>query len=90
MAIFSVCYLIVNFTVTKSRGEPVYGVISWDSLVGWLMPLAVIIGTLLVFFLMLFVNKFKLRLLGVTDAEGNYNCLKVETDEVGAIEMGDK
>ena len=61
------CYLILNFTVTKITGEPPYPILSWDSTIGYLLPLGLIVGAFILMYLYYFINNFKLASTGYED-----------------------
>jgi hypothetical protein len=57
-AILPMCgvYLLLNFYVTVSRGKPVYGIMSWDSPIGFAIPFGTLLAGVLIFTVFRIVN----------------------------------
>jgi len=52
----SLIYLIINFTVSKLEGYPIYGPLDWNSVIGFILPAILLIAAGLIFCLMKYVS----------------------------------
>jgi hypothetical protein len=58
--IIIIAYMIVNCSATFIRGEPIYPPMDWVSVSGIVTPLAASVGTILLFYLVIYLNNLKL------------------------------
>ena len=59
--IIIVLYMIVNIVVTKVTGKAVYPGITWDSIVGWLIPMGVFMASFILFWIFSCISKSKMK-----------------------------
>jgi hypothetical protein len=62
--IISITYMIVNCSATFIRGEPIYPPIDWVTPSGIITPCAALVGTVLLFYLVIYLNNLKLKSSG--------------------------
>ena len=67
MGVFLV-YGLVNITVSKASGTPVYPPISWDSVTSWILGLSMLPLALLFYVLLFYLSRCKFRRMGMHDA----------------------
>lgn len=84
--IFSIAvgYLGMNYAVTVETGTPVYPPMDWKTTLGILCPVGLLIGAILIFIILYFLTKAKLRAIEI-DAivkliEGGHE-VEVQPDE---------
>ena len=63
----SFLYLVVNFTVTKVSGKPVYSIMSFNSIFSWSLPVIILIFGISLFACCSYINQLKLKLIGYKD-----------------------
>ena len=64
MLAMAVVYLIVMFIITKVEGKPIYPGMTWDSVIGTLIPLSITFSCFVLYIIFYKFNQFKLRLMG--------------------------
>ena len=77
-------YGIVNMTITYARGTPVYGFLSWDSVVSWSAGLGMLLLMTAFFAGLYYLTKFKFRKMEMHDSI-NYvtsSTITIEPDEI--------
>lgn len=80
----AVVYLGINYLVTVKTGTPVYPPMDWKSTMGIICPIGLLVGAILIFLMLYFVTKKKLRAIELDEIvkiiEGGYE-IEVNPDE---------
>jgi hypothetical protein len=65
--IFSIAvgYLGINYAVTVKTGTPVYPPMDWTTTLGIICPAGLLVGAILIFIILYFLTKAKLRAGGI-------------------------
>jgi len=63
----AVVYLGINYAVTVETGTPVYPPMDWKTTMGIVCPIGLLVGAILIFIILYFVTKKKLRIIEIDE-----------------------
>lgn len=79
-------YGFVNIGVTKGTGKPVYDPISWDSVVSWIVGLAILPLAAIYFIALYYLTRYKFRKMKMHDAI-EYNSVITTSSQMDCVSV---